>query len=257
MTIGDIRNDLKERFVDKPTAERSECLQALLKDAHMDEEQKQKCKANKYNWWTKSTKVVSHRSDFEQLKDLCEIRDRLLAKGGDMARMPSSPDEDTQAILKYGQFWNGIGAKECQGQINQYRANSCRIWAKEKDNLDNNPEFEIHICTGFALSDSGMWREHSWLIEKTKMHQTPIIIETTFPRLLYFGYVLDDYRATALYYHLHDFLCYNLPDPEGFKEPVGYNDYLDYTGYDGFDFPADVDTDGFEIPSEPIQENER
>ena len=255
MTIGDIRNDLKERFVDKPTAEKLGCLWERLDYAHMDEEWKQNCKTD--NWWAESTEILSHRPDFEQLKDLCEIRDRLLAKGGDMAYMPPSPDEDTRAILKYGQFWNGVGARLCLGRLNQCHVNSCCKWAIEKDDSDNDPKFEIHICTGFALCNDGMWYEHSWLVEKDKIHRTPIIIETTIPRLLYFGYVLDDYRATDLYYQQID--DGRMGNVEGFKEPVGYDDYLDYAGNDGFyNFSKDVvDTDDFEIPSEPVRENER
>ena len=46
------------------------------------------------------------------------------------------------------------------------------------------------VCTGYALSDDGMWRQHSWCIDKRP--RTTKIIETTEPRVLYFGYVLND-----------------------------------------------------------------
>lgn len=44
---------------------------------------------------------------------------------------------------------------------------------------------EIDFCVfGYALSDDGLFRSHSWGIKDG------IVIETTEPRLLYFGYVL-------------------------------------------------------------------
>lgn len=44
------------------------------------------------------------------------------------------------------------------------------------------------ICTGYALSEDGMWRQHSWIIwHKARSNQ---IIETTVPRILYFGFVM-------------------------------------------------------------------
>lgn len=39
------------------------------------------------------------------------------------------------------------------------------------------------IFTGYALSDDGLWRFHSWIIDKDD-----IIIETTKERLIYVGY---------------------------------------------------------------------
>jgi len=42
-----------------------------------------------------------------------------------------------------------------------------------------------HIYTGYALSPDGLWRYHSWGIDKNNT-----IIETTEPRLLYFGSII-------------------------------------------------------------------
>ena len=39
--------------------------------------------------------------------------------------------------------------------------------------------------TGYALSESGIWHQHSWLMNKDK------IIETTVNRSKYFGYILS------------------------------------------------------------------
>ena len=47
--------------------------------------------------------------------------------------------------------------------------------------------------TGYALSDDGLWRQHSWLIAKPGRRWT--VIETTCRRLLYYGVVLTEEEA--------------------------------------------------------------
>jgi hypothetical protein len=45
---------------------------------------------------------------------------------------------------------------------------------------------EFRIASGFALGIDGMWQSHSWLVEKDDF-----IVETTVPRMIYYGTVLD------------------------------------------------------------------
>jgi hypothetical protein len=47
----------------------------------------------------------------------------------------------------------------------------------------------IAIATGYALSDDGLWRQHSWGILRNG------ILETTEVRIRYFGILLQDTRA--------------------------------------------------------------
>lgn len=44
-----------------------------------------------------------------------------------------------------------------------------------------------NIYTGYGLSDDGLWRNHSWLVDKNNN-----IIETTCERLIYFGYKMTN-----------------------------------------------------------------
>jgi hypothetical protein len=52
-----------------------------------------------------------------------------------------------------------------------------RLWLES-------PE-RFQIVTGYALSDDGLWRRHTWALEGER------VIETTEPRVLYFGVRLE------------------------------------------------------------------
>jgi hypothetical protein len=55
--------------------------------------------------------------------------------------------------------------------------NSSRLWLERKLGV-------VAIGTGFALSDDGLWRRHSWGIGRD------CLVETTCPRERYFGIAL-------------------------------------------------------------------
>src|ERR1051326_1786005 len=59
---------------------------------------------------------------------------------------------------------------------------------------------KLRIATGYALSDDELWRQHSWLVFGSQ------ILETTIPRLKYFGVVLNKEQTKS-------FVKGNLPDP--------------------------------------------
>lgn len=110
---------------------------------------------------------------------LFTLKDKLLSFAGNAVCLPDY-EEDLENILDYGQFWIGYTAELVKGQACHCHANASRIWEKNKDTMT--------ICTGYALSDDGMWRQHSWVAQKQPcMHQ---IIETTERRVLYFGFAM-------------------------------------------------------------------
>ena len=57
--------------------------------------------------------------------------------------------------------------------------------------------------TGYALSDDGMWRQHSWCIcdAGEEYIEDSIIIETTEKRLAYFGFIMDEEES-------EEFVCW-------------------------------------------------
>ena len=53
---------------------------------------------------------------------------------------------------------------------------------------------EYKIVTGWALSDDGIWRQHTWLL------RSKAIVETTSPREKYYGFVLTDEEANQFWW---------------------------------------------------------
>lgn len=120
------------------------------------------------------------------------LRNKLLSFGGNCVCIPE-PEEDYINIMKYGQFWYGRGARLMKGQPNQCHKNSCELWKNNKH--------RTKICTGYALSEDGIWRQHSWLIEFKSASNK--IIETTKLRVAYFGFIMN-------YKQCEDFVYANL-----------------------------------------------
>jgi hypothetical protein len=54
----------------------------------------------------------------------------------------------------------------------------------------------FRIVTGYALSDDGLWRQHSWLHDTAGFRRRHTI-ETTERRIRYFGVWLDEDEARA------------------------------------------------------------
>lgn len=117
---------------------------------------------------------------------------KLLSFCGDAACI-IEPEEDYENIMKYGQFWLGKSALLMKGVRSRCHNNACRLWINNKHNT--------RICTGYALSKDGIWRQHSWLIMLNRASNK--IIETTVKRVAYFGFVMDEETA-------EEFCIYNL-----------------------------------------------
>lgn len=117
---------------------------------------------------------------------MAELRSRLLAFCGEDVCLNLSNDglADADNLLECGQFWYGKSAKLMKGRDCRCHSNSAELYKINKD------KFDIRICTGYALTEDGMWREHSWLVvAKPNSSQ---IIETTVKRIAYFGWVLSE-----------------------------------------------------------------
>ncbi len=143
----------------------------------MDADWKERCS---HMWWFGDNRVTN-KTDLQKFDErLYTLRDRLLSFGGESACLPMI-EEDLTDILEKGQFWFGSGAKRMKGADSQCHRNSCDLYESNKDNLD------VRICTGYALSDDGMWRQHSWLIcHSPRSNQ---ISESHEHRIGYYGFV--------------------------------------------------------------------
>ena len=111
--------------------------------------------------------------------ELCNL---LFENGGDTVCFPGI-DEDEEKIIKRGLLFHTDGILMNEGAQSQCHRNSALCWEANVSICD--------ICTGYALSDDGIWRQHSWCI---KFHSTRKInwnvVETTEARIAYFGYAL-------------------------------------------------------------------
>lgn len=120
---------------------------------------------------------------------LFELKERLLKFAGEAVCLPATED-DLDNLLEYGQFWIGNNVKFMKGVPSQCHRNASRLWESNKD--------KCRICTGYALSDDGMWRQHSWCIwNKARSNQ---IVETTLPRILYYGFAMTDEECEKFAY---------------------------------------------------------
>lgn len=100
-----------------------------------------------------------------------ELHDRLVGLGGwaacvrDLSLAP--------VLLAEGTDVTGEGAEMRLGRARECHENSAAL-------VHEDPTLVCHY--GYALSDDGMWREHSWCVKPDGG-----IIETTVERVAYFG----------------------------------------------------------------------
>jgi hypothetical protein len=108
---------------------------------------------------------------------LASLADRLVANGGRALLVPPDHSEvvsyDLSMLEEVGRFVDPRDATFEEGEPNGCHENARQLWAKGRGTL----------CTGYALSEDGLWRSHSW-IEAADGR----VIETTSPRTAYFGY---------------------------------------------------------------------
>lgn len=125
--------------------------------------------------------IVFHQKENTHYPELRNLEELLLSFGGNEVCIPDGYEEDYENIMEYGQFWYGRGAEMMKGVPSQCHKNSCDLWEANED--------FTKICTGYALSDDGIWRQHSWVIDFRGASNK--IIETTERRVAYFGFIMD------------------------------------------------------------------
>jgi len=73
-------------------------------------------------------------------------------------------------------------------QPSRCHANSGFLWDANRDKLE--------LCTGYALSEDGLWRQHSWCWWPAQRK----VVETTERRKAYVGFVMTAKRVEQFYY---------------------------------------------------------
>ena len=136
-------------------------------------------------WWyhkNKENPVCAPHIKFDER--MFKLREKLLSFAGSEVCMPVV-DEDLDEILSHGQIWYGDRIQMKLGRQSQCHRNSASLWNKNKE--------KYVLCTGYALTEDGMWRQHSWLVEPRVKKSR--IIETPPPRFLYIGIGMNNDQA--------------------------------------------------------------
>lgn len=101
-----------------------------------------------------------------------ELRARLLELGGHEVVL-SGDEPNLAPLLERGRSRPGAGSKAVPMTPSMCHSNAALLWKASGGS--------IGVGTGYALSDDGLWRQHSWSTDRG------VILETTAPRVLYFG----------------------------------------------------------------------
>ena len=143
-----------------------------------DKEWEERCKEL---WWGREYTGEQE----EKCKPVLKLKEILLNIGGCETCLPAI-EEDLENIIQYGQVWDNVTRKMMKARPSQCHSNSAELWYNNREKYKQG--HAVIICTGYALSEDGMWRQHSWLV-----HAKPranVIVETTVPRVAYFGFGL-------------------------------------------------------------------
>ena len=81
-----------------------------------------------------------------------------------------------------------------QGETSQCHTNSAMLWEANKSRTLEGPyREELALATGYAMSEDGLWRQHSWCVLRTPARVK--VVETTVPRVAYYGFVMTHAEA--------------------------------------------------------------
>ena len=119
--------------------------------------------------------AVSKQPELKQLKVV------LLRLGGDFIVGPPQPDQDVPSLLEDGFVLSGPILLKAMNSSSCHQ-NVAYVWTKRRFGI-------VGIATGYALSEDGLWRQHSWGILREGL------LETTEARVKYFGIVFQGKRA--------------------------------------------------------------
>ncbi len=131
-------------------------------------------------WFVKRTADVFKESPHGE--SLRRLHEGLLRVGGQHAVLPII-EEDIRDILGKWRVWARPKTLLRVGERSRCHQNSGNLW-------DVNRRI-LKLCTGYALSDDGCWRPHSWCWWPSRQ----AIVETTERRLAYVGFCMTKDQA--------------------------------------------------------------
>ena len=117
---------------------------------------------------------------------LVPLEQKLLAQGG--TRLVYRLEPDLEPLLRRGEVFDEL-VELVPGELHTCHANAARLWQENREALA--------LVTGYALSEDGLWRQHSWVMRKQPTAEQCRLIETTVKRVKYFGFLLNEVEAEA------------------------------------------------------------
>lgn len=177
--------------IEKPIRSASqipESSRGRIRCNHPDNEWIQGLQENDVWWYSGNTPKPANDKEADAMEKAFVLRDKLLTFGGHLACMPLF-DRDIDKILDNGEFLFGDHAQHIKGERNRCHQNSARYWAANRN------KGEYHIATGYALSDDGCWRQHTWVVAPKNGEWQ--VLESTTDRVAYFGAVLSQSESMA------------------------------------------------------------
>ena len=101
---------------------------------------------------------------------------RMTGRLGVLVVPPLFAEEHARELEERGEFSTVTGVP-IEGLASQCHVNTAHLWLEGRVQ---------GIATGYALSDDGLWRQHSWGLDDHGR-----IVETTEERIAYFGFRLN------------------------------------------------------------------
>jgi hypothetical protein len=115
--------------------------------------------------------------------EIADLRALLLNIGGTELVAPPWPDCDMPDLIGEGFVMEGRVMLRIMQRSASHR-NLSRLWERKRNGL-------VGIGTGYAMSDDGLWRQHSWGVGRRG------IVETTQGHVKYFGLLLQGRAADS------------------------------------------------------------
>jgi hypothetical protein len=100
---------------------------------------------------------------------------KLLAIGGE--RVLPVPDSHIDILLARGAVFGSAKVRKVSGEPSRCHQNVALHHLSSRG--------QLQVCTEYALSEDGLWCQHSWLYDGRR------VLETTVARCVYFGVRLD------------------------------------------------------------------
>lgn len=132
---------------------------------------------NKNSSENKSLKERWKSGEYDYIQPL---RKKLLNIGGD--EVVPNREEQADEFIQNGSVINFESIMLVNGRSSQCHSNSCLLYQQNEE--------ITHIGTGWALSEDGLWRQHSWAMKNKNT-----LVETTLKREVYYGLLLTGEEA--------------------------------------------------------------